>query len=191
MKKIIIQSLYLTILGLLILFISCNEEPDHVEFDCGNVQTKIDELSHSVGTYISSVFSNNNSTNFEEAAIRIVVEEILGEPDCATFTPEPQIIETISITSSLDLVSGGITYSSGESLNDLFKVYNNDDLFSIAEFINSQTIEPLIFHTEADEIVLQLLNKPDVIINQPFEIILTFDDLENLNVEISNFEVSN
>lgn len=44
---------------------------------------------------------------------------------------------------------------------------------------------------EDDEVVLQLLNQPDIEINQPFEIELTFDNLKILNVEIPTFEVSN
>ena len=191
MKKLVTNGLYLTILSSLILFASCDDEPNHVDVDCGIVQTQINELSHSVGSYVSSIFSNNSSTNFEDAAIKVEIKEILGEPDCFTFTPQPQIIETITVSSSSDLVSGGIKYSSGESLNQLFKIYNNENTYSIPEFINAQTLEPLIFHKESDKIVLQLLNKPDVSINQSIEIALTFDDLEIQNIEILNFEVSN
>ena len=173
------------------LLTSCSQEPDHVDKDCGTVPTEISELSHSVGSYTSFSFSNDSSTNFEEAAIRLMITSISGEPDCFSFTPEPQIMESITITSSLNLLSGGISYSSGESLNELFKIYNEKESFSVADFINAQTAEPLRFHQEADQIVLQLLNEPDTTIDQPIEIVLKFDDSKVINVEILNFQVFN
>ena len=189
MKKKLNQVTLYVLCGLLIN--SCVE----VEFDCGMIETRIIELGQSVGTFTSNFFSSNNSLNFEEAAIQIAVSESIQEKDCdeETFTPVPQIIESINITSSSNVRTGGIDYPAGESLNDLFKLHILEQSFSISDFVIAQNNDPLIFYWDSrpDSFVLQLLQKPDISINQSFNVLISFTDSEILNVEIPLFEVSN
>jgi hypothetical protein len=189
MKKILNQVTLYVLCGLLIT--SCVE----VEFDCGMIETRIIELGQSVGTFNSNFFSSNSSLNFEEAAIQIEVLESIQEQECdeATFTPVPQIIESINITSSGNVRTGGVAYPVGESLNELFKVHILEQSFSISDFITAQNNDPLIFYWDSrpDSFVLQLLQKPDISINQSFNVLISFTDSEILSVEIPIFEVSN
>ncbi|MEL7221724.1 MAG: hypothetical protein AAGJ93_10420 [Bacteroidota bacterium] len=178
---------------MLILYTSC--EDVEVEFDCGEVETEITELSHRVGTYTAATFTNNNSTNFEEAAIIINIDDFIitteTETSCFAFTPIPQLLEMISITSSGNVTTDGLDFASSEELSELFKLHNKEQTYSITEFITAQNDDPTLFHSGGDEIILQLLNQPDVAINQSFEIQFIFDDSEISNVAVSNFEVSN
>lgn len=184
---------FFSITSILILTFSCKKI--EVEYDCGTVDTAITELTQRVGTYTSASFENISSSNFEEAAIAIYVENFTitsdTENSCFAFTPVPQLVEKIRITSSNSVTSGGVEFASGEDLKGLFKLYNDEESYSISEFITAQNIEPLKFHTEGDVVVLQLLSKPDTEISQSFEVELTFDDSEILTVQIPAFEVAN
>lgn len=178
---------------ILTLFASCREVV--TEFDCGEVETEITELSHQVGSYTSATFINNISSNFEEAAIVIYIDKygFITETatSCFAFTPIPQLIEKISITSSNSVTIGGIEFAPGEVLNGLFKVHNQEQTYSISAFITAQNKEPSIFHVDTDEIVLQLLTQPDATINQSLAIEITFDDLKIMTIDIPTFEVTN
>jgi len=195
MKILSIQNLCIVILVSLTLLVSCDKGPDHVDFDCGPVETEIVELSHSVGSYSSSNFSSTNALNFKIAAIAIYVEnfEITTETEtsCFDFTALPQLIEEIRITSSNSVTSGGIEFAKGEDLMELFILHNKELTYSVSEFISAQNEDPLLFHMEGDEVVLQLLSQPDVTINQSFEIQLSFSESKNLSIEIPLFEVTN
>lgn len=188
MNKKLHQIAYLILSGLIIN--SCSE----TELSCGLIVTKIAELNHRVGTFTSNVFSNQNTSNFEEAAINIQIEEVIMEESCdeESFTPVPQILESINITSSISVLSGGIEYSAGESLNQLFTLYVRQQVLSISEFITTQNDDPEnIFSQTGDQIILQLLDRPDVSINQSFTVSFLFTDSEILTVDIPIFEVSN
>lgn len=189
MKKTPFQLTLFLLCGLLMN--SCVE----VHFSCGEIETRILELDHNVGTFSSFFFSNNSSSNFEEAAIQIEVSESILERECdeATFTPVPQLIESITITSSDNVRSGGVDYPAGESLNDLFSLHSREQSFSISDFIIAQNNDPLIFYWDSrpDSFVLQFLQKPDNSISQSFNIVISFTDSDRLSVEIPIFEVSN
>ena len=174
------------------LFTSCRVE---VEYDCGVVETEIVDLSQDVGRYVDSTFTNESSTNFEEAAIAIYVNNLTiiteTETSCFAFTADPQLIEKVKITSSETVTSGGLEFAPDTDLIELFMVHTSEGLFSIAEFIMEQNELPQLFHREGDKLFLQLLNKPQVAIDQSFVVEVTFDDAKTLNVEIPSFVVSN
>ena len=176
----------------MILLTCCNIE---TEWSCGPIATRITELEHIVGTFNSGLFSKEVSTNFEEAAILVEISDFIQEEECDEyiFEPVPQIISSISITSSDEVLSGGESFLANENLNSLFQISHQNQVYSIAEFINAQNQEPLIFYSdsESDGIVLQLLNQPDQYINQPFNILFSFTDSETLNIDVPIFEVSN
>lgn len=165
------------------------------EYSCGKIETRITSLDFQVGTYRSDFFFNEPSFNFDEAGIQIEIAKSIMEEACneETFTPIPQIIESITISSSSTVYSGGVVYPAGEALNDLFKLFTSGQEYSIPEFIAAQNENPVIFYTDAgpDRIVLQLLDKPDQLISQSFSILFTFKDDETLNVIVPDFEVTN
>ena len=178
---------------ILSLTVSC--EKIETEFDCGEVSTQITALYEDVGSYSSSIFTLNNSTNFEEAAIAVYVEDFIisseTETNCFAFTALPQLIENIRITSSASITSGGTVFGPGQNVMNLFKLINQEQTYSIPDFIEAQNDDPIIYHMDGDNIILQLLNQPDEAINQSFEIELRFTDTKVLSIEIPSFEVSN
>lgn len=184
---------FTVIIALLTVFTSCREVV--IDYDCGEVETEIKELDERVGSYIDSSFTNMASTNYKEAAISILIDnfEIITETEtsCFAFTAIPQLIEKFILTSSKSVTIGGVEYSPNEVLNELFKVHVKAETYSMPEFISAQNNEATIFHMDGDEIILQLLNKPDVVINQSIEVEITFDDSKMITVEIPEFEVSN
>ncbi len=196
MKIGLVQYLLLGILSCLFVFTSCNDDDGLVTHrNCGEVETEITDMDYQVGSYISSSFSDAHSINFEEAAISIFIEDWTftsdEDRDCYTFTPLPQSIEEIKIKSSSSVTFEGVEYNPEEELNGLFIIHDNEQDYSVMEFISIQNNEPLIFHDEDDELVFQLLTKPDVAIDQPLNIEFSFNDSKVLQIEISNFEVMN
>jgi hypothetical protein len=176
------------------LLISCGPEIV-VDFDCGEVDTEIRELDEVVGTYNNSNFTNTSSSNFEQAAIAVNVGEVEitseTETSCFAYTALPQLIESIKITSSNTVASGGIEFLPGQDLIELFQLHSNDLTFSISEFITAQNTEPILFGDEGAELFLQLLDKPDISISQSFEIEFNFTDLQIVSAEVAKFEVLN
>ena len=169
---------------------SCTE----TEYSCGLIATEIIELNQQVGTFDSTNFSNDQSSNFEEAAIKIQIADVIEKEKCDEegFTPEPQLIESINITSSSIVMSGDVEYSAGQSLNGLFKLYRLQQVYSVSEFITAQNNDPVnIFGVSGDDIILQLLERPDATINQAFSVSFSFTDSEILNVESIIFKVDN
>jgi hypothetical protein len=168
---------------------SCEE----TEYSCGEIATKITELNQQVGTFNSNGFSNIESSSFEDAAIKIQISDVMIAESCNEegFTPVPKIIESINITSNTNVLTNGAEYSAGESLNELFKLYRLQQAYTISEFITAQNNDPAIFSETGDQIILQLLESPDVTIDQSFNFLVTFTDSEILNILIPNFEVSN
>lgn len=183
LKQITLYILYSLIIN------SCIE----VEYSCGEIATKITELNQQVGTFNSNGFSNVESSSFEDAAIKIQISDVMMEESCDEegFTPVPQIIESINITSNTNVLSNGAEYSAGESLNELFKLYRLQQVYNISEFIVAQNNDPIIFSETGDQIILQLLESPDDIIDQSFNFSVTFTDSEILNILIPNFKVTN
>lgn len=170
---------------------SCDFPRVEVEYDCGEVVTKIVELSHQIGSYENEMFSNFDNSNFEIAAVLIEISNQSGIPDCFAFTPLPQVMETIILTSNADVSSGGNLYAAGEDITDLFEIHQTGQSYTVAEFISAHINDPLIFHSDDQRLVLQLLNKPDEAIDQDFDILFVFDDGAMLNVPIPNLEVAN
>jgi len=163
--------------------------------NCEEVETEITDLNYQVGAFISSSFSHINSLNFDTVAISIYIEDwkITSEADgdCFTFIALPQLIEEIKIKSSGSMTFNGVEYNPEQELSGLFKIHNKEQTYSVSEFINIQNNEPLLFHDEDDEVILQLLNKPDIAIDQSLTVQFTFDDSKVLNIEIPNFEAMN
>ncbi len=181
----------------IILFLtSCNKEGNLVTHrNCDEVETEITDMNFQVGSYISSTFSTVASLNFEEAALSVFIEDWTfassENGDCYTFTPLPQLIEQVNIKSSSSMTFDGVVYNPEEELNGLFKIHIDDQTYSIVEFINVQNNNPLLFHDEGDAIVLQLLLKPDVAIDQSLSIQFTFDDSKMIEVDVPNLKVIN
>jgi len=192
--KLASQALCFLMVSVLLLFTSCRKKVE-VEFNCGVVRTEVTELDHRVGAYSSLDFINTRSSNYEEAAIAIFIEGFTitseTETSCFSFTAQPQLIDEIRITSTGSVTSGGVEFTPGENLMELFKLHEMEQEYDVIGFINAQNNEPLIFHQEGDEIVLQLLIQPDVEINQSFRVEITFDDLKVVRVDVPTFEVAN
>jgi hypothetical protein len=203
---------FLIILSLLLFSnipLSCIEE------NCGNftpLEARIKELSSSVGTFYSDVFSDVNSTDFHQAAIQIRIinmeySEItaaISKPKfsfinaayaCSPPDPEPtQTIDSISITSESPVYSQKRVFSTGESLNELFtitEIYYSKAPASIAEFIENQKSDLWLFGYTGASIVLQLKDKPDSTINQTFTIDFKFSDAKAINIKSQALEVDN
>lgn len=192
--KLSSQFLCFFIVSVLFLFFSCGKEVI-VEFDCGLLRTEIRELDHRVGSYLSSDFTNSSSSNYEQAAIAIRVKNAVItteiETSCFDFTAQPQLIDEIRITSTSSITSGGVVFDPDENLIELFKLHQMEQEYGVTEFVSAQNNEPLIFHQEEDEVVLQLRSQPDVEINQSFRVEITFDDLKVVRVDVPRFEVAN
>lgn len=185
-------ALYSSFICMLTIITSCGDTV--TEFDCGIVETEITDISNSVGSYDNFAFTNVVSSNFEQAAVSIIVTEsnFLNETgDCFSFTPIAQGVESISITSNGDIVSEGVVFTTGEELSELFIVRSLEETYTISEFINPQNAAAIRFDFENDEIVFQLMNEPDDEINQSFLIQFALDDSTVLNTEVNNFMVSN
>jgi len=170
---------------------SCDRPRVEVEFDCGEVITKIVELDQRQGSYENDQFSNVTNSSFELAAILIEITSMSGVPDCFAFTALPQVIESLTIRSDLNVVSAGTLYTSGTNLSELFEVHLEDQSYSIENFINAHADDPLIFHSDDQRMVLQLIDKPDEVIDQSFDVSFNFDDGEVKILTISNLIISN
>lgn len=187
---------FFTILVFSGIFTSCNDDDGLVTHRiCDEVETEITAINYQVGSYNSSSFSNINSSDFAEAAISMYIEDWTftadEDGDCYTFTALPQSLAEINIKSSSSMTFDGVVYDPEDELIGLFKIYSNGQAYTAAEFVNIQNDEPSRFDDENDEVIFQLLNKPDVAIDQPLVIHFTFDDSKIFEIEIPKFEVMN
>lgn len=77
--------------------ISCKDEhPDHVEFDCGGINTAIIDRSPEVGSFVYSAFSSMVSVDLEKEVIALPIDDfaIVSETTSyATFTALLQLLE--------------------------------------------------------------------------------------------------
>ncbi len=189
--KLLKHSIFFLLSGCILVFNSCDFPRVEVEYDCGDVATQITELRSIIGSYENDQFSNFDNANFDIAAILIEVADQSGVPDCFAFTPLPQLVETMVLTSDADVSSGGVLYPAGENLHTLFEIRLADETYTVADFILAHQTDPLIFHSDDHRMILQLLNKPDEAIDQNFDILFEFDDGAMLNVAIPSFVVTN
>lgn len=188
------QFLWYAFILSLLLISSCTSQPDHVDWDCGEVETEITALDYRIGSYTASGWSNEYSTDFELATIGLFIKDFMiiteTERSCASYNPLPQHIEKIMITSSESVSSGGIEYLQGDDISELFSLLSSGQLYSVSDFIVAQNEDPLLFYEDGQEKYFRLLARPDAYINQPITILLTFDNTKTLGVEIPKFEVS-
>ena len=184
--------------------IACVTDPGN-----SSLGTRITEVIAQVGRYTSSAFDFSISTNYEQAAIRISVTEVdyfeISQSRGNSFSlitvaqarepapPEPtQTINSLEITASHPIYTGGNTFNSGDDLASLFKVtgrFLNDG--TIDQFIERQNNEPWIFGEEGSQIIFQLLDQPDSTINQTLTFTFDFSDGEIIELESPIFEVEN
>jgi len=177
------------------LLIACGEEEQPiVSFDCGLVDTEISAMRSSVGSYNNATFTNNLSEAFEIAAIAIDIVDFVitteTQTSCATFTAVPQKLTDINISSSESITIEGVDYAAGQNLSSLFKIHGEDQTYIINDFISTHNENPLLFYDEGDQIVLQLLSRPDNDINQPFTLELLFNDSKEYVLNIGEFIIS-
>lgn len=188
------QFLWFVLIFSLLLIISCNPQPDHVDWDCGEVETEITALNYRIGSYISSGWNSEVSTDFELATIGLFIEDFMitteTETSCFSYQALPQYIEKIIITSSESVSSGSIEYQEGEDISQLFSLLSSGQLYSVTDFIAAHNEDPLLFYEDGQEIYFRLFAKPDISINQAINILMTFDDAKTLGVEILKFEVN-
>jgi hypothetical protein len=184
---------FIIILYLLIHTTSCKQT--EVEYDCGEVDTAITAINHEIGSYVFDDFISTQSTNYEEAAIELEVENFTitstTETSCFSFISVPQVIDSISISSTSSVSIANVVYNSGDELNALFKIHSRGQTFdTVLEFIEEHKENPTIFSVQSDRIVLQLLSKPTAEINQEITIVISFDDLTSYTIEVPSFQVS-
>ncbi len=170
---------------------SCKEVV--VEYDCGEVDTEIVSIHQAIGSFQDSMFNTNIALEYDQAAIRLLVDEYHivtpTEHSCFSFTPLPQRIENIEISSSEAFQFGGTTYAAGDNLIDAFQIYSDKQWYSIANFIAAHQNEPVIFHGDEDQIILQLHAAPDITFSQNFSLRFNFDDGAHITVQIPLFSV--
>ena len=193
-----------SVIALLVLFvilhvpISCNEPC--MDSCCGETFTArfitITEISSSIGIYENNEYSEDQSTNPDSAAIRIfttdaIVNKLSSYSDgkvgslisqslaCSPPPPRPtQKISLIEVTATENLYASGKEFKPEQIINELFKVSNSDSC-SIEEFIDIQNNDLWQFSGYPNShIVLQLINKPDSVINQKLGIKIMLDSDE-------------
>jgi len=183
MKKLI------SLVGLFIIFnlpFACNP--------CGPFDTrpyKIVSVSSEIGSIDNGLFDELISTDFANAAIRAKIDETvrLGFRNnkgfnfsnavyaCSPPDPNIQRLTFIAITSDKNLFFNGVEVVAGESLVSIFKMYNFDETgLTVEEFNESPNSYRRWFGFKDDDILFQLVAKPDSIIAQKFTFSFTFDD---------------
>jgi len=194
------------IVSLLALIILTNL-PISCGLGCGPFDSRpsvIVSISSEIGSMFDGIYSESISTNFNTAAIKAVVEETykVGKNDrfhfnfvsiayaCSPPDPNVQHINSISLISNKNIIFNGIEYQSGEELNSFFKiVYPNGDVF-IEQINDSPDDYRWLFGFTGDNMIFQLISKPDFPISQEFTFIFTFDDGLEYQVQTPIFSVN-
>ncbi len=160
---------------------------------CGpfdNRPYKIVSMSPFVGSVIENAFIENLSTDFEIAAIRIMIDETkrigLNSPvnlwitnsayACSPSPPNVQKLISISVISEQKILLGGIEYPAGSSINSLLKFLTFEGEMSVKEFNESPNSRGYNFTFAQEAILFQLIARPDVPVSQKFTFTFTFDD---------------
>ncbi len=182
MKKLV------SLIGLFFVFnlpFACNP--------CGpfdNRPYKIVSMSSIIGSVQDFEFSDEALTQFELASIKIQINDVeqvglnvqtrfnllSSAYACSPPPPNVQVLETVNITSSENIMSNGTEFLAGVNLNSLFKVIYARQEFTIDEFIDEHSRNSWDFGLTNGFVLFQLVAKPDVKIDQKFTFNFTFDD---------------
>ncbi|MCF6360301.1 MAG: hypothetical protein L3J29_06000 [Cyclobacteriaceae bacterium] len=173
---------------------------------CGpfdNRPYKIVSMSPFVGSVIESAFTDDLSTEFEIAAIRIMIDETErvginspvnlwvtnGAYACSPPDPNVQRLISINIISGGNISFGGIEYPAEGSINSLFKILTFDGAMPVEEFNGSPNSQGFNFAFGHDAILFQFIAKPDIPVSQKIAFTFTFDDGLEYQVLTPVFEV--
>lgn len=180
------------------------------EDDCGDftpLESRITELTTSIGSFDNDGFSNITSNSFNTAAIKIEITEMefqeiaaYGKAHLNLFTnqavacspPVPELaydITNISITGESEISIDGEAMTAGESLNSLFKVPDSNDI-TFDTFVQNLQENKWQFGYIGAEFTLVLVNQPDEPLDQRFKIRFDFSDGTFIEVETDNFKVN-
>ncbi len=160
---------------------------------CGpfdNRPYKIVSMSSLIGSVQNLEFNDEALTEFELASIKIQVNDVeqvgLNVPTsfnlsssafaCSPSPPNVQILETVIITSTENIMFNDTEFLAGSNLNSLFKVIYARQEFTIDEFIVEHSRNSWDFGLMNSFVLFQLVAKPDVKIAQKFTFTFTFDD---------------
>ena len=174
----------------------------HLPFSCGSncedslTTVTITELGVSFGALSTASLLERTSTTVDSATFFVTIEavdEVVGlgpgfgglstvamAEDCAFFSTLSQSPERITITSSEPVVSGGLRYDAGSSLNALFEGHvagNPDTRFSVAELLE-------ILQEDGNggwaflnrSLAFQFREQPDTDLSQTFSFSIEFPD---------------
>lgn len=143
------------------------------------------------GVFKAGEFEMRNSLdtlNYQEAGIKLQVNEVEYRNAqsslrfslmnqayaCSPIEPEPPEILSINISSGQSLWVAGKEYKAGESLNKLFFIANKScgaaNLCDINSFLEMQQESPWQFGYQNDFLIFQLLQEPDSLIHQAFQV---------------------
>lgn len=173
-----------------------------IQDDCGNsgpLESRVTELTPTIGSYSAGQYNTTASTNFQQAAIQVQItdNEYLRayQPASSDFSfinqayaCDPAILDPaqqinhIKITAAESIFSNGAEFTPGTDLNSLFHVANLGKI-SIEAFIDQQNETPIIFGNHGDEIILMLKNAPDMSINQKLKMEIEFNVGENFQLD--------
>ncbi len=151
---------------------------------------KIVSISAKIGSMNDRIFEEVISADFKRATIRANVDKTVRVGHikktifsfynvayaCSQPFPSVQQLNSINITSEKPLFFNGIEYKSGENLNLLFKILRFEEEISIEEFNEFPDSYYLLSGYGDDNILFQLISKPDAPVSQKVTIIFTFDD---------------
>ena len=187
MKRILSIWIILLIIN---LPISCDD-------GCGpftRQETYIDSLISRTGSYFDREFTSRISTDFRFAAIGVFIEDITYQPISANelgfslinsayacSPPEPgpaQTLVEIKIVCKRPVYFNETTYPEETNLSELFTIYNRYDkqAMSIDQLVSNHQNDPWTFSQPGDALYLQLISKPDSLIDHNLIVDLTFSD---------------
>ncbi len=167
----------------------------------------ITSMTSEIGQLTPNGYNDNQPTNFEEAAIIILVDgveyfdkvsierpkySIIGAAyACSPVPSKPfQKLEKIEITSTEDVFIDGEEFKQGVLLNDIFITNSSSGAnLTIDEFLQAQSDEWDRFSALQPYVVFALKVKPDSIVSQRFAFTFTFDDGLKYKVETPIFTV--
>ncbi|GAA0193778.1 hypothetical protein GCM10009122_56750 [Fulvivirga kasyanovii] len=193
MKKVLTTLITITVMN---LPISC------VMYDCGSsgpVESRVKELTATIGSYGTDNFNTTMSTSFDQTAVRMQVTE---NEYLKAYAPMPsglsfinsayacdpvilgpsQRITRLEITSTEPVFSNNTEYKPGTSLNALFHIANRNEI-DIEAFLVEQNEARAIFGELGDEVIFMLKNAPDASINLKLQVEIEFNVGESFQLE--------
>ena len=190
----------------LLALIAITNLPISCGLGCGPFDTrpyKIVSLSSQIGSVIEEVFVESFSSNYDTAAIRVVVDEaqqvgwnnnsysglLNSAYACSPPDPNVQILTLIEITSNKSVFVDGIEFESGGDLESVLKIVGFDSELNVVDFNDSSRSGFNLGGFKGEDIMFQLISKPDFSISQEFTFTFTFDDGLEYQVQTPVFSV--